>query len=160
MTFTPNTELKNDRSTEIFSVAEEMVRKKWRLSLFIYFLGTLAIILASHLFLLYEGEDEVAHEVLVEGVGDLVVTGLCLAALFYFAYVKFETKCIGWFLVFFPIITSFEIVKDIIETFSSPDLTLLGICCVLFLYLFPISLYVYFWIHCKRLYEVNCAKCL
>lgn len=138
----------------IFSNREKQVRSDWRHSLLTYLLGSLAICFGCYLFQAYH-DTEVANEVLMEGFVDVLVRAISTAIMFYFAYVKLGTKWIGWFVFVSPIGTALEVIKDLIETFSFPDLTITGIYYVLIVYLFSISLYVYFWIHCKQLYELN-----
>lgn len=155
MESTPVMTLHKNKTKEILSRAEEKVRKDWRWSLFTYFLGTQAISIGCYFFLLYYGDKDVANEVLVEGTAGVIGISINLAIMFYFAYVKFGTKWIGWFLFVSPIRTTLETIKDLIEIFKLPDLTTTGIYYVLIGYLLSISFYVYFWIHCKRLFELN-----
>lgn len=96
-----------------------------------------------------------ANEVLKEGLGEFIGLGIYTAIMFFFAYVKFGTKWIGRFLFMSPIRTILEVIRDLAETFKLPDLTMTGIYYVLIVYLCSISLYVYFWIHCKQLYKLN-----
>lgn len=137
------------------SIAEKRIRSDWLRSLFTYLLGSLAISLGCYFFIAYHGNTEVANEILVGGLGGVIALAIYTAIMFFFAYVKFGTKWIGWFLFVSPIRTVLEGIKDLTETFSLPDLTITGIYYVLIVNLFSISLYIYFWMHCKRLYELN-----
>lgn len=139
----------------LLSNAEKRIRSDWLRSLFTYLLGSLAISVGCYFFIVYYGNTEAANEVLLEGLGGVIALAISTAIMFFFAYVKFGTKWIGWFLFISPIRTALEAIKDLAETFSLPDLTITGIYYVLMVYLVSISLYVYFWIHCKRLYELN-----
>lgn len=155
MISTPAMTEKKNKTKEILSKAEERVMNDWRWSLVTYLLGTAAISIGCYFFLLYHGDKEIANEVLGEGLGGVFGLAIYTAIMFYFAYVKFGTKWIGWFLFISPIRTILETIKDLTETFRLPDLTTTGIYYVLIVYLLSISFYVYFWIHCKRLYELN-----
>ena len=139
----------------ILSNAEKRIRSDWLQSLFTYILGSLAISVGCYFFITYYGNSEAAYEVLMEGFVGVIAMSIYTTIMFFFAYIKFGTKWIGWFLIVSPIRTTLEGIKDLTETFNLPDLTVNGIYFVLIVYLFSISLYVYFWIHCRRLYELN-----
>lgn len=149
--------LMKEKNTQdsILSDAEKRIRSDWRRSLYTYLLGTLAISFGCYIFLAYYGNMELANEVLEERLVGVLDLAIYMAIMFYFAHVRFGTKWIGWFLFVSLIRTTSEGIKYLAETFSLPDLTLTGIYYDLFVYLFSIPLYVYFWIHCKRIYELN-----
>lgn len=135
---------------------EKRIRNDWLWSLFAYVFGNLAIILGCYFFIgYYYGNKEVANEILEGGMAGVFGLTIYTAIMFFFAYVKFGTKWIGWYVFVSPIRTALETIRDLTETFTHYDLTLAGIYYILVVYLFSISLYVYFWIHSKRLYELN-----
>lgn len=144
----------------ILSDTEQRIRSDWLRSLFTYVLGVLVIPLGSF-FIVYLGNEATVNEIVMENLSSVIFLAIFLAVfttiMFFFAYVKFGTKWIGGFLFMSPIGTIFEGIKDFAELFKLPDITMFGISFMLILYLFPTSLYIYFWIHCRRLYKLNSA---
>jgi hypothetical protein len=146
-----------NKTVVILSNTDNRVRRNWIMSLQVYIIGSLAIYFGGFLFFAYHGDMTVANQIIVEGLVRTLFAVMSLAIIYCFAYVKFGTKWIGCFLIVFPIRAVFETVKELAEFFQLPGLDVTGVTYVILVYSSFISLYVYLWIHCKQLYELNRA---
>lgn len=137
--------------------AQEHIRRDWLRSYGTFVLGNLALVLGCYFYIANWGVAEVAWEILVEDFGNWLLLVLSSALMFFFAYVKFGTRWVGWFIFVSPVTILLTVIKDIVDTFTTPDLTIAIVYYISIMYLFRISFYVDFWIHCKRLYDLNRA---
>jgi hypothetical protein len=112
---------------EPLSEAEEKVRKDWRWALGLFYLGHVVVIVASYFYVLYLGDSESANNILMEGIGALIVMAIGVAISNYFAYMKSGTKWIGFYLIISPIRTAVDTIKDGVEVYSIPNLTIFEI---------------------------------
>lgn len=143
------------QGSHVSSKEEQQIRSNWLRAVFIFLLGTTTFHVGSCLILFFSGDLEGAREGFIEALRVMFIQALSTAILYYFAYVKFGTKWIAFVLFTSPARIIIDTIKEMNETFRSPDITTSGISVFVILYLVPVFLFCYFWIHCKRLYELN-----
>ncbi|MBA3238183.1 MAG: hypothetical protein H0T62_07550 [Parachlamydiaceae bacterium] len=132
---------------------EKLIRNDWFRSMCIYLLGTLATLLGYYVALAIYVDLDTANLVLKINLFNLLSTTFSTTIIYYTAYVKFGFRWIRFFLVMSLIRMTIDGIKELVDLFNIADSIVflsLGI-----LFLISISLYVYFWTHCKRLYKMN-----
>jgi len=123
----------------VFSEAEKKVRRNWYLA----FVVTYGIDFIAALCLYFLGPDRVAEEAFIT----ILTFFPSMAFMYYFPYLKSGTKWLGAYLVLGPL--GIAVSAATMLTSSTP--AALEVSYLLFT---SLSL-AYFWIHSKRLYDLN-----
>ncbi|CRX37568.1 hypothetical protein [Estrella lausannensis] len=118
----------------------EKIYNKWLQGFGLYYVGTLLYCIAIFLLGALTFEESMQTNNLVQIAG-LVASTLVFGILMYlFAYMKKGTKWIGAFLLISPVLNLIDLIAD---PASLTEHTLL------------LAAYTYFWVCCKRLYDLN-----
>lgn len=143
------------RTMEPLFETEEKVRKDWRWALGLFYFGHVIVLAVSCFYVFYLGDSESANNILKQSIVKLIVMAISLAILNYFAYMKSGNKWLGFYLVVSAIRIAVETIKDGVEVYSIPDLTIIQIGYYLIFHAILLGVFVYFWIHCIRLHDLN-----
>ncbi len=138
-----------------FSHEESLIRKNWLISAYIFVLGCVLVNLGCYCTFVYLGNSELASEILAIGIAEDIGLAITTYAIYHFAYVKSGTKWIGLFILLSPIKNTINIIRGIVETFHSPAFSMFDVYYLSIVFTVVISTYLYFWIHCIRLYLLN-----
>lgn len=139
----------------ILSPEEKQIRSKWLRSVFMLLLGNLAQAMVFYFFIAYHRNVEAANDYFMQNLNNIVKFAISSSLIFFFAYKKFGTKWLGFFLLISPLINTMRLISDIALAFQSATLTTAQRSLVLMIDFGILFLFVYFWIHCTRLYKLN-----
>lgn len=134
---------------------EKIIRAVWMRSLYIFLFGNIAMCVGNYLFFAYQLNVEAANEVFIASLAATFPLAIAVAVIYGFAYVDFGTKWIKWILIVSPLKTAYDLVTELQGIFSI-ELTNAYFYYLLSLYFISTTLFIYFWLHCRRLYQLNC----
>lgn len=140
-----------------FSLSDEekQIRSNWLHSMKVFLIGNFIMNLVTHSFFAYTVNIEVANEFLMIGIVAYIPLGIGACVIYSFAYLEFGTKWLAWILIASPLRTAYDIITGINEIYKE-DYQTFFVYYILGLYFISTALFVYFWIHNKRLYNLNC----
>ena len=82
--------------------SERKIRRDWRISFFVYWISTSLISLALIFVVRALYPNVPLEEAWIEVVGRLIGITILLSVMYFFAYVRYGTKWIGWFVIVSP----------------------------------------------------------
>lgn len=139
----------------LFSNEENTVRKNWYGALKMLLLGHLTVILAAYSYMVFNISLDFGNEYLLRGfltVLPILVNGLFIYIL---AYVDYGVKYLAFFLSTSAVIHLYGIINIFKELLYATDLTNFDLTYMIVANSLTMTLFINYWIQCKRLYESN-----
>lgn len=137
----------------ILSDKDSKIRKDWHKSLIVFYVGLLAVSFFVYGIRIRNQASEI--EFLNQVSYWAITTAVYLGLMYFFAYVQFGTRWIGWFVIVSPIWKILDVIENTLEINRNTNIDNLQTISWLLIEIVSTAIYMCFWTHSKRLYDLN-----